>query len=103
MSAWRREDAKGMCGSYHSHWLKKEMETMTPIAKTYKCSMVATQPVHGEVSAALILGFGSPRPGLPATPHPGNVKQEALSSEPGTHIKTLLSPVTSEGCFPAAQ
>lgn len=67
MLAWRREDASGMCGGYPSHLLKKEMEAMMPAAKMHMCSLVATQPVHGEVSAAFTLGFGLPRPGLPAT------------------------------------
>ena len=39
----------------------------------------------------------------PATPHVGYVKQEHLSSDPEPQIATLLSSVTSEGCFPTAQ
>lgn len=46
MLAWRRKDAKGMCGNCRFHLFKKKKETVMPKAEMYKCSMVKMQPLR---------------------------------------------------------
>lgn len=59
-----------------SHLLKTEREGIMPKEKCINTSVVAMQPIHGKISAAIVLGFCVPRQGLPVTPHMRFVKAD---------------------------
>lgn len=47
-----------------------------PKEKCINTSVAAMQPIHGKISAAIVLGFCVPRQGLPVTPHMRFIKAD---------------------------